>query len=111
MKLCSVELLKLKRDPLKNPPWKYSWASAPITREEIATVLQNSDFGLGQKSRNEFWTPEEHANRGNHVRRIAYLVEHRSEHPIKLTDGGHVDDGWHRVAAAIYRGDETITSE
>lgn len=49
-----------------------------------------------------------------HVRRIAWLVENGWDDPIQLEiansehQGHIITDGHHRVAAAIYRGDETI---
>lgn len=53
-----------------------------------------------------------------HVRRIAYLVVHGWLNPVKIEvwddmadPGWELDDGNHRHAAAIMRGDETILAD
>ena len=83
----------------------------PITFGEIDRALESVELETrGQKS-NENWTAEEHADRESHVLRIAYLVKHRDDTPIRLAGTGEVGDGWHRLMAAIYRGDRSILGE
>lgn len=120
----SVQKLAAVYDPFEYPPWD---GVLKITRQEVARALADQRYepscwttpeddevllpkhGFGY----EFvqWTPE------RHVARIAYLVAHGWNEPIEVDAGWRqieyepvnpVIDGNHRLAAAIYRGDETI---
>ena len=85
----------------------------PLTREEIQEAIDAKKL-LGNP------VPEHLADqslRELHVQRIAYLVVHGWDDPIAIDVGVpclgyHVDwvvqDGHHRLAAAIFRGDEHI---
>ena len=107
-----VESLRQKQDPLQRPPWSQSWRRDPITSEEIQQALQ--DPALDEQGRPwtkhcGSWTRDETSSRKSHVYRIAYFVKHReAAAPITLKASGSMFDGYHRVAAAIYWGDEYI---
>jgi hypothetical protein len=109
-----TEWLRQRRDPLRRPPWNQTWKVNPITHEEIQQALQDPalDEQAQPWARNcRHWTREEASSRKNHVYRIAYFVKHRTHAtPVTLMDG-KVHDGFHRLAAAIYCGDEFISIE
>lgn len=84
-----------------------------ITREEIQLAIDSGDFHPDPIA--EEWY--EDGVRDKHIQRIAYLAVHSWEDPIEIDVGipvlsywnDHiVIDGNHRLAAAIFRGDETI---
>jgi hypothetical protein len=84
-----------------------------ITREEIQRAVGNQDFH--QEPIAEEWY--EDGVRDKHIKRIAYLAVHGWDDAIEIDVGvpvlnywnDHiVIDGNHRLAAAIFRGDETI---
>ncbi len=99
----SVDALAQIYDPFNDPPWI---GVATITKNDIKIAIKYGN--LEQRPRTEF-TP---LTKDFHVARIAYLVAHPDPTPItiiKRRDGDfELDDGFHRLAAAIYRGDETI---
>ncbi|HEU0046315.1 MAG TPA: hypothetical protein VFQ43_01765 [Nitrososphaera sp.] len=91
---------------------------SPFTFEEITEAISKQDF---EPIRNEFWgydntrnthglKNEDLCNRARHVRRIAYLaVNCDGRDPIRMKpDKDEIDDGGHRLAAAIYRGADVI---
>jgi len=110
--LIPVSVLRTKRDPLQSPPWNQSWRQSPITPEEIQQALQ--DPALDEPNHPwakhcGTWTRDETTSRKSHVYRIAYFVKHRdAATPITLKASGSMFDGYHRLAAAIYCGDEYI---
>lgn len=93
-------------------PFDHSiWDSVktPITKEEVADAIKHG------RLHGEPW--DFSATREQHIERIAYLVVHPDRSAIDvdvgipsmgLYLGWIVEDGHHRLAAAIYRGDETI---
>lgn len=94
------------------PSWKYrNWNTQPIAFDEIARALNSHELEARGEKSNEAWSAEEHASRENHIFRVACLVSHRDDTPIKLTSTGGISDGRHRVVAALYRGDESILAE
>lgn len=109
-----VRWLKQHCNPLATPPW-VSLTFLPIKspesfirRHEIKTRLANP-----------LYTPKVPQTRIEHLERIAYLVKHRWKDAIEIDVGVpalgcHVDwmvqDGNHRLAAAIYRYDEYIVA-
>ena len=111
----SVNRLKARRDPLQKPPWNHAWKRNPIRFDEIARALQDSALDEPEHAwaRNcESWAMEETSSRKNHVFRIAFFVKHRdAATPIILKPNGSIYDGYHRLAAAIYCGDEFILGE
>jgi hypothetical protein len=87
------------------------WENNPIRREEIADKIASQQFrdAEGGQTRNE------------HLERIAHLVVHGCPWPITLRvtpprrarevgiePGWGMSDGFHRLAAAMYRQDEFI---
>ena len=100
----TVSELRSRADPF-GPVNPWDDRMAPITVEEVRQAMrrgvQESDtFSHGPSSRE--WTREDHINR------IATLAAQRGDDPITLTSRGGVNDGMHRLAAAIVRGDETM---
>lgn len=123
----SVKELRAKYDPMLNP-WCQHCDCPPdkrpckrskcfFTFDEIREAIEKQDF---EPVRNERWgydntyqngeVNQDRCNRDRHVRRIAFLVVHPAgRHPIRMKTGTDViDDGGHRFAAAIYRGEEII---
>lgn len=100
----SIPKLLSKVNPLKNPPWT---ATKPISSEEILSCIINGDFTDPIQTKRD-----NSLSHKDHVKRIAYLVVNKDEKPISLRIDGNgsikCTDGNHRLAAAIYRGDEDI---
>ena len=102
----SVERLasQASNDPFEGVGFLWSLRE-PITRDEID---QRIFCGLLEAMP---YSPYELQPREYHLRRIAWLVVHGWDDPIQvwtyeLQVG--IDDGFHRVAAALFRGDEAI---
>lgn len=83
----------------------------PITLEEIENSLKK---GLYLETDSSSWT------RAKHIKRIAYLVIQPDTTPVSVNIGSPennevpeniVEDGFHRLAAAIYRKDNNILVE
>lgn len=81
-----------------------------MTKEEVALTIEEKRFQL---------EPDRYCGyeRKEHVERVAHLVVNPTDDPIELDVGVPVlnyfpkwvvTDGNHRLAAAFYRGDETI---
>lgn len=96
--------------PFDNCVW--DTLKSPITRNEIAKAL--SERTEIQEGDNSYWEREQH------IAQIAYFVENPSSDPISVDVGCPslhyyrdwlVTDGHHRLAAAIFRGDETILAD
>lgn len=91
-----------------------------ITAEEVNDCLGRGDEALRKTpswfqlafSRQDI-TPEDARRR--HIQKVAYFVRHPATDPISLdvTEGiGHiVEDGNHRLAGALLRGDKTILAK
>src|SRR5271157_4613167 len=111
----SVNVLRTKRDPLRCPPWNQAWRHNPITHEEIQQALQDPALDEPNQPWAKHcgaWTRDETSSRKSHVYRIAYFVKHReAATPITLKASGSMFDGYYRLAAAIYCGDEYISVE
>jgi hypothetical protein len=116
-----VRLLAAKWNPLDNPPWSHyhcpEWRGVPITREDIEGAFRDPELEVLGAGTSETWTdrtkPDNgYCNRRRHILRIAWLVLHRDDTPIGMNSVEKLDvyDGWHRLAAAIYRGDKTIAA-
>lgn len=105
-------------------PFKGCWVeiTTPITKQEVLDCIAK---GQAQLVETPLWTdifyknlpitPEE--SRINHIKKIAYFATHDIESAISLDVGipsmncyvAHmVDDGNHRLAGAIIKGDSTI---
>lgn len=104
-------------------PWA-SWVELdrPITQAEVRACLRQ---GGAELSHTPLWTElafgrsalTAEENRQGHIRKIAWFVQNGFNEPISLEVGceglgvlpGHlVEDGNHRLAAAIMRKDKTI---
>lgn len=117
-----VSVARLKK--LWNPWVCWIEQDEPITREEVQACL-----GRGEEARRytPLWSrmieqrtrisPAE--NRRRHIQKIAWFVRHAASVPIDLDVGcsalGYrssclVPDGNHRLAAAMFRGDEAIAA-
>jgi hypothetical protein len=93
-------------NPFDHSVWEE--LECPITREEIAdSIARGFPFGEDLYER----------DREQHIDRIAYFVVHGWTDPIEMDLGcpsfGYlppwpVQDGNHRFAAAVYRGDTSI---
>jgi hypothetical protein len=128
-----VEVLSQLYNPLENPPWD---DFPRITIEEIAEAIRTEAYKTARMSwhqRNRDRLVEEcsdpdydsarwHAeNRAYHIARIAFLVTYGWSDPITVDIGlpdldpgfplDAVEDGNHRLSAAIYRGDYTILAD
>lgn len=88
------------------------WAGfqTPMTVDEVALAIAEKRFQTEPDRYCEY-------ERKEHIERVAYLVVNPSDDPISLDVGipvlnyfpyWIVTDGNHRLAAAFYRGDETI---
>lgn len=89
-------------NPLETPPWS------------DVDIISIGDISAAINRRN-YLKPEEvirniPCSKEDHIRRIAYLVENEDYKPITLRKVGKwpIKDGSHRLAAAIYRGDQWI---
>jgi len=112
--LFSVWKLQTACDPFVDCVWH--GLDTPVTREEVQGALRARD--LSHPISEVYQGPLSNWTRRDHIRRIAWFVENLSDdHPIELDVGVpsmncHVDwivqDGNHRLAAAIFRGDRTI---
>lgn len=109
-----ISVAKLKRlaNPLRTPPWPWfvkPWAK-PFQRKEITAYLKQQNF--------EKWvTGFSRDDREIHLRCIAHYVVKGWTEPIEIDVGvpalgcyvdWPIQDGNHRLAAAIYRGDKEI---
>lgn len=97
-------------DPFNKSPW---YDGQGFTRELVLKALEENKLhaepypGYSWSQESE-WTTERHAER------VAWLVVHRNTDPIDIefTDlhsgSMEIHDGWHRLAAAMIRGDTDI---
>ena len=103
---------------LCNPLKDMVWSAGRVTRADVKLALRQND--LRSESVDPSYAPRESLSKQDHVARIAYLVKYGWNDPIQIDVGVpalgvYVDwmiiDGNHRMAAAIYRNDSTISSE
>lgn len=103
-----VPIVAIKRvcNPFRATPW-----TRRVTRAMVAARLEANALYMQPLDGNPDVTPELHAGR------IAYFVKHGWKDAIHIDVGvpslgchvwWPVQDGNHRLAAAIYRGDKTI---
>ncbi len=97
---------------LNNPFRTDVWGRGKTTRRAVKEAIERADFAATHVSMGirHMVAP------GWDARRIAYLVEHPDATPISIEvhslDGSFtIQDGFHRLAAAIYRGDGHIDIE
>lgn len=108
----SVSILTVLCNPLENPPWEE--VSKGITHQEIKSAIER-----GQLQQLPPYSPFTGETRQQHINRIAWYVVHGwADSPITI-DLTSLDlviiwpilDGNHRLAAAIYRGDDMIWAD
>ena len=100
-----VSVLRNIWDVVKYPPWGEPFK--PVIEEDVRNaVLQKSWTSRHMRPLNN----NEETREFDHVRRIAWMVMHPPEDPILIeTDEIYpIVDGYHRLYAAIIRGDEMI---
>ncbi|MFG1846869.1 hypothetical protein [Micromonospora carbonacea] len=92
-------------DPYLNPPWQ---GCRPLRLADVTACDQPNpgrrDWASGSESA------------ATHTARVAWLTRHwpnDGTDPIEVEvfNGVTVNDGWHRIAAAIARGDRTLHVE
>lgn len=95
-------------DPFVDPPWHDGQG---VSREGVASAIRDGRLGTKPYSVSVFapdWTKEMHEER------IAWLVVNPTLDPLEIEFSAadylemSIDDGNHRLAAAIYRGDELV---
>lgn len=102
-------------------PFNGCWIDlqTPITYQEIVSCLKHNKEAYTD-TEFPFCKPLPKDHRERHIRKVAYFVKHGITSPISLdvgvpSLGCYIDylvvDGNHRLAAAIYRNDETILAE
>lgn len=102
-----VDKLKQLYNPLILEKW--IWGSHGVTREAVEMAVKAKHFESEVKHNKHGFEKSAY-----HCQRIAYLVEHKDTTPIHLYGAGMwgvpfiVENGNHRLAAAIVRGDKTI---
>jgi len=108
----SIKAIKEHRNPFQADCW--NGLSRPITKYEVTKAIQQGKL-LKPDSRSSVWGAE--YKRSEHIQKIAYFVVKGWKRTIHLDVGSPdigyyvdwlVEDGNHRLAAAIYRKDETI---
>jgi hypothetical protein len=118
---CDV-LIQTKALEKYSPLAKYPWGDSriknpPISLEEIAEAISSqsySDQSYSKFIEGKSWNIKNDWTRKEHIARIAYLVVFPDdENPLDLVvrdhDGFPIIDGNHRIAAALYRGNEFIS--
>jgi hypothetical protein len=95
-------------NPLKNSPW---FDGPGVTREGVQAAIDEGRLeatpypGFSYSGKSEW-------DRVRHEERIAFLTVNKADRPISIEfvdvsqDSLQIDDGWHRLAAALMR-DET----
>lgn len=114
MDICSLDILKFQErcDPVRKNCWGLD---SPITQLDIEKAVSSGNL-FSPKS-NEKTTSEIHRTKSEHISRIAWFVVHGWNDPIDIDVGvpslgcyskWPLEDGNHRFAAAIIRGDHII---
>ena len=98
-------------DPFLNPPW-FGRNHARIGPIDPRLIDKTLDMEIEDNPHDD--TRE--YSKSWHVKRIAYLVSHPDPEPLVIRQGvhdvePHLYDGYHRLAAAIFRGDKSIRVE
>ena len=100
----AVTALAAKHNPFTTSTW---FDIPPISKDAVAKAIVD---GRLESTPNDDDSPRSGFTQF-HVERIAYLVVHPDLKPLRIsvyTGSPELVDGNHRLAAAIYRGDETI---
>lgn len=97
-------------NPLSNSPW---FDGPDVTRAGVQAAIDAGQFETSPYPGFSY-SQESEWDSSRHERRIAYLTVFKSEHPISIEfvdsylDHLEIQDGWHRLAACIMRGDVEI---
>lgn len=111
-----VKVLEDLCSPFDNIVWK--GLDKPITREEVKKSLSKSTLEEPQDP--GYWWRRDFITREQHSDKIAWFVTHGFDNPLSVDVGVPelgcfpnwiVDDGNHRLASAIYKGDQEIDAE
>ncbi len=111
-----VKALRQIIDPFKTDPWD----CGGITIAEVSEAIAEGRFCVRRHSPVRWGRSEDGLTRKEHIERVAYLTVHPSNHPVEIDVGVPacgsfcdypLQDGHHRLAAAIMRGDEFILAE
>lgn len=111
VRLSIARLLAEWGGPFEHPVWDLD---EPITREEVGAAIMD---GAYLKANQPYEDVHEYASRDYHIQRVAYLaINGWADHIVVDLGipafGLHVtwpiQDGNHRFAAAIFRGDKSI---
>jgi len=88
----------------RNPLDGEDWGVEPITLEEVRAAMANG------ARRDRSWSHGDGSDwtRQDHIDRIATLARESGGEPVVLTPYGVIEDGMHRLAAAMARGDDTL---
>lgn len=106
MQTIKVKAIQNHCDPFNNTDG-YPWGGVKISFSDVEMAIKENRI-------ESKWGTE------NHIERIAYLVINKDSKPIDIDVGipclnFYIDwmiiDGNHRLAAAIYRGDEYILAD
>ena len=104
----SVSALSNIYDPFDRSPWDGVDKIDPD--EVVAGAVEKSCRSIAHDDAMQ--NPLAPPKQAYHVKRIAYLVAHPDPEPIVIVPNVRgsfqLEDGWHRLAAAIYRGDAKI---
>jgi hypothetical protein len=110
----TISALRRLCDPYESTCWDIEY---PVTLDEVLGAVATHD--LEPPSADNFHAGFLQCDRDSHIRRIAWLVVHGWKDPIEVDVGipelgchvrWSVSDGNHRFAAAIARGDRTISA-
>ena len=101
-----VSVLRNIWDVVENPPWNDSFK--PVTEVDVHDAVRRKDWS------SRHMCPLEHNQETmklDHVRRIAWMVIHPPQDPVLIDTSlaNPITDGYHRLYAAIIRGDEMIS--
>lgn len=105
----------------KNPMTTHVWGERPFTARDVKKFIQENRLEArvwdgSPSDKNTMRHVEEPDKRDFHIARIAYMVVNPQNHPICLEIAcpeigmydNHLEDGNHRFAAALVRGDKKI---
>ncbi|TLX15901.1 hypothetical protein [Rhizobium sp. MHM7A] len=97
-------------NPLEKSPW---YDGAGVTREGVQAAIDAGRLEASPYPGYSF-SGESEWDRVRHEERIAYLTVNKDDRPISIEfvdasgDTLEIDDGWHRLAAAIMRDEHDI---
>ena len=108
-----IPIKRIGRNPFKRSPWI---DGQDVTRNNVQEALKNGEFENSPYP-GYLYSTKSDWDKQRHERRIAYLVKNKNDAPISIefkdaeNDILEIDDGWHRLGAAIIRKDTHIQIE